>query len=94
MSENLRGVRDDYHFLTPEEWAVHLKDGFWEPHCTILTRKNTWCKNPIFHGQVHWWWGEDSSVAVVRLEDWAKIEAGMCAVHARLAAIERRRNGG
>jgi hypothetical protein len=93
MSELSDHLLQSYHVITPAEWAVHLKDGLWMPQCTVLTRKNTWCKNPIFHGQVHSWWGE-SSTAIVRLEDWAIIEAGMCAMHSRLAAIERRRNGG
>jgi len=74
----------EFHFITPAEWDVHMQEGgFWEPQCTILTRKGAWCKNPIFHGQIHSYWGEDNE-RVVRLRDWQIIQAGMCATHRRL----------
>lgn len=76
--------RQTSHVITPEEWELHLCEGLWIPQCTVLTKKNTWCKNPIFYGQIHTYEGENNT-PVVGMKYWAVIEAGMCATHARLA---------
>jgi hypothetical protein len=85
VAMNPSPIPADFRAITPTEWELHQHDGLWIPMCTALTNRGTWCKNPIFHGQIYAWWGD---TPIVSLAEWLFIEAGLCTLHWKRRATD------
>jgi hypothetical protein len=73
------------YFLLGPEWDDHLdENGYWDPQCTITTRRGTRCQHRIFAGQVYAPWAPFDRRMYITQQDAEIFHAGMCALHAKL----------
>jgi hypothetical protein len=71
--------------LTGDEWEPHFDSWlFWEPQCTVTTKRGTRCLHRIFSGQVVMFDEHDNPC--ITQADADKFHAGICPFHLKLAS--------